>query len=130
MRRRATSTRREVDEAEPEGWAHCCTEHATDAWAPVELTWSVIRPGDIILAARTRLPWIVTTVTGTEVTAVCAARPPTGSPPTRTPRWTCCARWPNATRSWQHETVSAHRSWTAQDLNEVEIPQVDSVRTC
>ncbi len=61
---------REVDEAEPEGCAHCCTEHATDAWAPVELTWSVIRPGDIILAARTRLPWIVTTVTGTEVTAV------------------------------------------------------------
>ncbi len=52
------------------GCAHCCTEHATDAWAPVELTWSVVRPGDVILAARTRLPWIVTTVTGTEVTAV------------------------------------------------------------
>ncbi len=37
------------------GCAHCCcTEHAPDAWAPVALTWSVIRPGDIILVARTR----------------------------------------------------------------------------
>ncbi len=52
------------------GCAPCRTEHTTDAWAPVELTWSVIRAGDIILATRTRLPWIVTTVTGTEVTAV------------------------------------------------------------
>ncbi len=52
------------------GCAHCCTEHAADAWAPVELTWSVIRPGDIILAAGTRLPWIIASVSGAEVTAV------------------------------------------------------------
>ncbi len=36
---------------------------------PCSSPGSVIRPGDITLAARTRLPWIVTAVTGAEVTA-------------------------------------------------------------
>lgn len=48
----------------------CCTEHDADAWAPVRLTWAVIQPGDIILASGTRLPWIVTAVSGAEVIAV------------------------------------------------------------
>ncbi len=52
------------------GCPQCCTEHAEDAWAPVSLTWSAVRPGDVILAAQTRLPWVVASVSGAEVTAV------------------------------------------------------------
>lgn len=33
-----------------------------DAWAPVALAWSLVRPGDIILAGPTRLPWAVISV--------------------------------------------------------------------